>query len=123
MHHLHSAANTAGNTQVTDVEDINKHFGLPAHTRSHLQVTQCFRGQLQGGKGSTYALVAQGFALCGHDPEPWLVDELIAVSSTRLPRMDMSDLITLAEVSHDVDLSSVKGNNVISCPMLFTWLA
>jgi hypothetical protein len=68
------------------------------HTWSHLQVTQCFRGQLQGGKGSTYALVAQGFASCGHDPEPWLVDELISVSSARLPRMDMSDLITLVKV-------------------------
>lgn len=40
--------------------------------------------------------------LCGHDPEPWLVDELLAASSPKLPRMDMTDLQVLAEVRKSV---------------------
>jgi len=35
--------------------------------------------------------------LCGHDPEPWLVDELLAASSPRLQKMGLADLMVLTE--------------------------
>jgi hypothetical protein len=64
-----------------------------------LQATSCFRGRLQtAGKGSALALVAQGLMMCGCDPEPWLVNELIAASSPKVPRMDINSLQTLAQV-------------------------
>ena len=36
--------------------------------------------------------------LTKHDPEPWLVNELINASSVKLPRMEIGDLMILAQV-------------------------
>lgn len=45
--------------------------------------------------------------LTKHDPEPWLVNELINASSPKLPRMEIGDLMTLAQVSYSLSVGCV----------------
>lgn len=68
----------------------------PHHT---LQATATLRDRLASQKPATFVLLAQGLVLSGHDPEPWLVNQLLTASSPKLPKMDVGDLQVMVGVS------------------------